>query len=223
MAIASRGFLLLLLLFWIRFLTAFKRENKNYGASPLWLAGNNPLLLFCVFFFHFYFVAVRFVCFLFLTLALSVLLCPDLIWQAPKVLIPNEAMTTDTGDFNFLPHSILVLFVLEKKTNPLKNPNQNALQESMVTRLGIVKGNNSKILIRCNECMLFLLWNMSHPLTDIMISLSSCSNWCHGYKTRIQGPLEDEFCLDFSSVAGVVWWARIPQHSLNTAAFSLAR
>lgn len=26
---------------------AFKRENKNYGVSPLWLAGNNPLLLFC--------------------------------------------------------------------------------------------------------------------------------------------------------------------------------
>lgn len=42
---------LLLLLFWIRFLTAFKRENKNYGVSPLWLAGNNPLLLFCASFF----------------------------------------------------------------------------------------------------------------------------------------------------------------------------
>lgn len=41
----------LLLLFWIRFLTAFKREKKNYGVSPPWLAGNNPLLLFCASFF----------------------------------------------------------------------------------------------------------------------------------------------------------------------------
>lgn len=46
-----KRFPLLLLLFWIRFLTAFKRENKNYGVSPLWLAGNNPLLLFCASFF----------------------------------------------------------------------------------------------------------------------------------------------------------------------------
>lgn len=41
----------LLLLFWIRFLTAFKREKKNYGVSPPWLSGNNPLLLFCASFF----------------------------------------------------------------------------------------------------------------------------------------------------------------------------
>lgn len=46
-----KRFPLLPLLFWIRFLTAFKRENKNYGVSPLWLTGNNPLLLFCASFF----------------------------------------------------------------------------------------------------------------------------------------------------------------------------
>lgn len=46
-----KRFPLLLLLCWIRFLTAFKRENKNYGVSPLWLTGNNPLLLFCASFF----------------------------------------------------------------------------------------------------------------------------------------------------------------------------
>lgn len=46
-----KRFPLLLLLFWIRFLTAFKREKKNYGVSPPWLAGNNPLLLFCASFF----------------------------------------------------------------------------------------------------------------------------------------------------------------------------
>lgn len=42
---------LLLLLFWIRFLTAFKREKENYGVSPPWLTGYNPLLLFCASFF----------------------------------------------------------------------------------------------------------------------------------------------------------------------------
>lgn len=46
-----KRFPLLPLLFWIRFLTAFKREKKNHGVSPPWLAGNNPLLLFCASFF----------------------------------------------------------------------------------------------------------------------------------------------------------------------------
>lgn len=68
-----------------------------------------------MFFFPFYFVAVHFVNFLFLTLALNMLLCPGLIWQTPKVLIASEAMTTHTNNFSFLPHSILVLFILKLK------------------------------------------------------------------------------------------------------------
>lgn len=73
-----------------------------------------------MFSFPFYFVTVHFVNIL--TLALNMLLCPGLIWQTPKVLIANEAMTTHTSNFNFLPHSVLVLFILKKilKKNKIK-------------------------------------------------------------------------------------------------------
>lgn len=34
-------------LFSVAFLTAIKRQNKNYAVTPLWLPDNNPLLLLC--------------------------------------------------------------------------------------------------------------------------------------------------------------------------------
>lgn len=117
------------------------------------------------------------------------LLRPGLIWQTLKELIATEDILTHTGNFSFFPHSIQVLFILQKRS-------KKALQKSMVTRLDIVKRNNDKsLMIWCNECVLFQLWNMSHPLTYIIICLPSCTNGCHGYKTRIQGPL---FEMDFT-------------------------